>query len=323
MKIIWYTFPKQSLWSRLYTSLFWVRLNTWINLMVSGFMELVKVKKCVMVRAWWRVEMAPIVQSIRSLRLWPPWVLEFMSEICMFDIVSTIPLPPQWWCSYRAVMNTSIVLAWGVILSDKNIFIVDVFSSYNFNGVPIGYHIALQKFIIHLWSNKPKYIYLVAALELIPDILGCFLKHQPMMVPLKRWDVEVTDSLSLRYLEWSVSQSVWKKLKCYYVWFISELSDLKKHWSGLSFVLKVSVLEYIMGSYLWCMRYSMPCLRDINCGYVGALIYPLKSMVRYRISYHVLTVMFMIPQTQWFSDPPWYFPIFLKSSPISGVARKR
>ena len=65
-----------------------------------------------------------------------------------------------------------------------------------------------------------------------------------------------------------------------------------------------------MDSCGWCMIYSMPCLRSIKSGSVGAFMQPLRLMVRYWGSYIFWTVMCMSPPTQWFNDPPWYFSIF-------------
>ena len=66
----------------------------------------------------------------------------------------------------------------------------------------------------------------------------------------------------------------------------------------------------------------MPCFIARKAVYVGALIYPLRHIVRYWISWRVWTVMCMIPQTQWFKDPPCDWSIFFSSSPMIGVSTK-
>ena len=72
----------------------------------------------------------------------------------------------------------------------------------------------------------------------------------------------------------------------------------------------------------WWMIYSMPCVRASKAGSTGALLYPLRHMVRYWRSYRVWEVMCMNPPTQWLSDPPWYLSIFVSFSPIKCVAMK-
>ena len=90
----------------------------------------------------------PIAKYIRYMRLWPPWGLELRSESCMFDIVSNISNVLRRRCLWRAVMRTSIILDWGVILYAKNIFIVSQFYPYKFDVVNTGYPIDTLKFII-------------------------------------------------------------------------------------------------------------------------------------------------------------------------------
>ena len=76
-------------------------------------------------------------------------------------------------------------------------------SSYIFDGGPMGQPIDVNKCLNHFWSNTPLYIALVSAFELIIDVSDYLLAHQLIMVPLKRWTVEIIESLSEMSLAWS------------------------------------------------------------------------------------------------------------------------
>ena len=68
-----------------------------------------------------------------------------------------------------------------------------------------------QKILVQFLSTTPVYIYLVTALELIHKVSIYLLENQSTMVPLKRREVDVTESLSVISLAWSASQYVWRK----------------------------------------------------------------------------------------------------------------
>ena len=137
----------------------------------------------------------------------------------------------------------------------------------------------LQQFLIQFWSNTPVKISLVFTLELLLGFLDCCLEHQYIMIPLKKWYSDVTERLLLISFAWSPSKYVSSKLEYYCVWFIYSLSTLNKHWSGISSVLEIFFLEYIICLCWWWMIYYIPCLRSINYGSIGELIYPLKIIL--------------------------------------------
>ena len=64
--------------------------------------------------------------------------------------------------------------------------------------------------------------------------------------------------------------------------------------------------EYIIGSYICCMRYSIPWQRARNTVYLVTLMYPLSHMVIYKSLYHVWTVICVRLPNQWFSDPTYF-----------------
>ena len=70
----------------------------------------------------------------------------------------------------------------------------------------------LQVIILIFWYTTPVYISLVSVLELVFIIFVCYLENQLKMVILSRSEVDVTDCLPVRSLEWSASQYVWRKL---------------------------------------------------------------------------------------------------------------
>ena len=72
------------------------------------------------------------------LRLFPPCGLEFRSESCMFDLVSTMSTVYLRRISWRAVIRTLIGLDSGVIIPTSTISIFACLSSYSFDGGPIG-----------------------------------------------------------------------------------------------------------------------------------------------------------------------------------------
>ena len=67
-----------------------------------------------------------------------------------------------------------------------------------------------QKILVQFLSTTPVYIDLVSALEMIHKVSICLLENQSAMVPLKRREVDVTESLSVISLAWSASQYVWR-----------------------------------------------------------------------------------------------------------------
>ena len=194
--------------------------------------------------------------------------------------------------------------SWCVILLDRTCLMISWLSSYNFYGLPIVYPIDPQKFLIQSWSTIPLYIAIVSGLKLLWKVLVCFLEHQSIMAPLERWEVDVTERLTVISLAWSAPQYEWINFEYCCVWLISALPDLKKHLRGISFALKILFLEYMICSCGWHMWYSMPWRRARNSGSVGAFMYPLSSIVIYWRSHRVWTVIFMRNPTQWLSDPP-------------------
>ena len=63
--------------------------------------------------------------------------------------------------------------------------------------------------------------------------------------------------------------------------FFSALPALKKRVFGIYLFFKKIFLEYMIGSCVWCMRYSTPCLRLSKAGSIGAFMCPLRRMLRY------------------------------------------
>ena len=57
---------------------------------VSRYVKLIQMNKVVISRDKRRIKRVPMMQSIRSLRLWPPLGFEFRSASYMFDLVSTV-----------------------------------------------------------------------------------------------------------------------------------------------------------------------------------------------------------------------------------------
>ena len=114
-----------------------------------------------------------------------------------------------------------------------------------------------------------------------------------MTLPLKKWAVEVAEHLSEISLASFLSHYLWENLEHYWVLLISTLSTMKKYWCGISFILKILFLRNMIGSWGWCMKYSIPFLRAKNAGCIGAFMYPLKRMVSYWRSYRVWTLMCM------------------------------
>ena len=129
----------------------------------------------------------------------------------------------------------------------------------------------------------------------------------------------MTDLLSGISHTWSASKYLWRKLEDSWFLIIYALLDLKKIWCGISFILKCLFPEYMIGSWEWCLRYYMPCLKERKAGYDGSLIYPMERMVRYQGSLRVWEMMFTRTPTLWLRENPCEFSISISYSPIRGI----
>ena len=190
-----------------------------------------------------------------------------------------------WSCvhHFKCLVETKLMYIINQVINKPGLGSDPVFQGYFYCFLVILILLLWRYYGVTNWSVEVS-IDLVSALELILYVSDSFLAHQSKMEPLNRWSVEVTERLPKISLAWSMSQYGWRKLEYHWYFLISELPALKNHWCGLLFTLKCLFIECMIGSWGWCMRYSMPCMRERKAGSVVAFIQPLIRMVRYCIS---------------------------------------
>ena len=160
----------------------------------------------------------------------------------MFDIVSTMSI----FYKYEAhgerwleCLNVSI----GVSSCMIRLFLLSPICTHITLTEVLWVNQLIYKILIQFCFNTPVYLAIVYALWLLWYVSGLFLAHNSMVIPLKRWALEVTESMLEVSLACSTYQYVYIKLDYYSVLLISTLSAMNKCWFGLSFCLKNFVLN--------------------------------------------------------------------------------